>query len=742
MSLDFDSRYPRFHFGEYDRVTVNGEAFRFLQKVHDAYVLMPSEGAGLARTFPFKYLNQLNSAGKVSHEREYFLPPGLRTKSVRNDGATSMAHLTRKQKARQDLRHAMVMGFQEAEARGEVTRTEASVMPKRPMICEYALEYLQKTVNPAVAAKHHKPKGGKTKVTITPVHAGTLLRWVRSFEAKGKAGLVDRLTRCGDRLSRFTAEENELMMAEVRKSYLTLNRKTVVATVVDVQIAFRAENARRAETGGVPLSVPGRQAIRACIGSLDPLHVALARLGPQEAIKRHRPVKKGPEVSRPLERVEIDEWDIDLITIMARAELLPLFTAEELEAIGLTGKKARWCIAVAIDCRTRVILGMKLTNNPKTSAATECLRLVVSDKGEISDATGAAARWSQYGVPELLVADNGGAFKSILFTDCCNDLGITLERTIAGLAAMRGKIERVFQTCAKGLLPRLSGRTFSNVIERGKHPAEDRACLGPEDLCFALVRWIVDIYHNTPHAGIELRTPLQQWEKDHADGNFPLHAAPDARSKRLAFGIPDSRMATREGVTVMGVRYNSEALARFVAGVGPRKIDLRWDPEDIGRVEVCMDGLWQEVGAVHDGFEGLHAQVWVTARRAMRARCPKRRRWEQNTVTEAIEAITAMNTHRSLQFKLIDQEWNEARVKNFEDSLFDTFKVTVTAPETDAGVKAYGVSLPSNPPEGPEPSPDDADVTEPVPESTVEDVAAPHASLREDDAWDLGGGEN
>ena len=146
--------------------------------------------------------------------------------------------------------------------------------------------------------------------------------------------------------------------------------------------------------------------------------------------------------------------------------------------------------------------------------------MIVSNKSGISDAAGAAAKWNQYGSPELLVADNGPGFKSVGFTDECEDMGIPIERTIAGASSMRAAIERMFSIYVNGLLPSLNGRTFSNVVERGDHPSGGRARLDADDLAFALVRWIVDIHHNTPHVGLRGRTPLQQWQEDHASGNF------------------------------------------------------------------------------------------------------------------------------------------------------------------------------------------------------------------------------
>jgi putative transposase len=281
-----------------------------------------------------------------------------------------------------------------------------------------------------------------------------------------------------------------------------------------------------------------------------------------------------------------------------------------LELLGLTDKKGRWWICMAIDCRTQAIVGLIHTKDPKSSAAARCLRMAVSDKSWLSEVTGAAVPWDQYANMELVSTDSGSACKATGFTHRCSDLGIQIERTIAGAPSMRGHIERAFQTLGQRLLPRLAGRTFGDVVERGDHPSEARACLQPEDLCFALVRWIVDIYHNTPQSGLGGRIPLEQWEADHREGNLPLRTAPDRRRKRLAFGLHLTRTVGTESMTVLGLRYHSPALAEHVLRKGKGIVDVRWDEEDIGAIEVCIGAdSWIPVGAVHPGFDGQNARV-------------------------------------------------------------------------------------------------------------------------------------
>ena len=316
----------------------------------------------------------------------------------------------------------------------------------------------------------------------------------------------------------------------------------------------------------------------------------------------------------------MDEWKIDLVSIIDSANLREILGPEIMEAIGLDKKKSRWWLSAAIDCRTRIMFGATLTRNPTSSAARECLRMIVSDKSAVSEAVGAVTPWSQAVVPETLVTDNGAAFKSELFTTCCLDLQVASLRTIAGVPGMRGTIERVFLTAALDLMPRLKGRTFSNPQERGDYKAHDRACLDAENVAYVLMRWIVDIYHNSPHEGLGGRTPLEQWDADMADGNYPLRALPDTRSKRLAFGNATRRKISSEGVVVMGIHYHSHVLAAHFLERETQQVDLRWDPDDLGAIDAFIDGEWIELNAVHDRFKGVNLHVWIKARKALRAR--------------------------------------------------------------------------------------------------------------------------
>ncbi|MFG6569917.1 integrase [Sulfitobacter sp. 1A13679] len=733
---NYSEKYSgRFVINSHDKITIRGRDMRLAQKTRNGYVLMNADGTGISETFDFCQLSRLNMAKEIHHEPDFFTPKAAARRSAVS--TSRLCDLSTKQRMRLKLRHALVSAFLEMQQESLVKANDRSIEKCMPEICRRAHSYLSDEAPEPEAIQREidvrsgvrrKTRGGNLVAAVAPVHPRTLRSWLAKFTEFGMNGLADSISNRGNRISYFNAEERALLMRTVKESYLSLNGPWKATTVDDVKIAFRDENRKREEQGLSALRVPSREAVRNAINGLDKFQVVLARKGHAEAVKLFKPVSGGLQVDRPFQRVEIDEWSIDLITHLADSGLLSLFTKEELNDLGLDNKTGRWWITAAIDCRTRCIVGMKLTLNPTTCASLECLRMTTSDKGSWADAVGAVSGWHMAATPETLVSDNGPAFKAFKFTEACNDLKITHELSIAGMPSMRGTIERVFRTAAMNLLPRLNGRTFSSVLERGDHPAEKRACLGPEDLCFALVRWIVDIYHNTPHSGLGGKTPLEQWEDDAKDGNFPLKACPSVRSDRLAFGVEVKRHLDKYGVSVLGIKYHSEALANWYIKFGKQKMVVRWLASDIGCVEVRLGDEWHQLEAVGSGFDGLHAQVWLEARRSLKTSNPAKLKWREDTVCDAISAIREMNIHRSLQFGLITQNWNPERVESAEQNLFCGFNITGSDVDTTITPGQYGRTV--------QPSKTEAVVVSQPPEPSV-----PSRSKNMRKKWDVREGD-
>jgi putative transposase len=86
------------------------------------------------------------------------------------------------------------------------------------------------------------------------------------------------------------------------------------------------------------------------------------------ARKKFAPVGNGLNLTRPLERVEIDEYRADAMTLMTAAGLDRYLSPKELADLGLDGKNKRWLITVAICATTRCIVGMSITRDAAGTA--------------------------------------------------------------------------------------------------------------------------------------------------------------------------------------------------------------------------------------------------------------------------------------------------------------------------------------------------------------------------------------
>lgn len=468
------------------------------------------------------------------------------------------------------------------------------------------------------------------------------------------------------------------MMKEVR-AYLSPEKPSIKHIHEQVQLSFHDRNAQRKADGKSPLTHPSRETVRRAIRALDPYQVELARNGEAAARKKFRPVLNGVSTTRPLERVEIDEWTVDVMTLMQSSGMYDLLTDDEKRSLGLfvegdeamVGKRrkktARWTLTAAICCATRCIVGMVLSRNPGEKAAIQLLQMITTNKGAWTDAVGALTPWDMHGTPELIVFDGGPAFKSQRFRMAVSDLGVSWEMAINGVPENRGTVERVFRTFATDFAPRLSGHTFSSIIEKGDADPEARAVLTVDDFTFALLRWVTNVYHNTPHGGLNGETPVKAWRR--LTQEYGVSPSPDMEMLRLCFGQQRQYQLDKTGITILGVRYQAEHLQTYMRRKDPHMVDVRWHPKDIGAISVRLGKEWYQVSALDSSLKGVAAQTWLTALRHTRSTNPTSNRLDSLAVRSAIKAINARNEQAKLGSSLNLEDWSEKRMERAENDL-------------------------------------------------------------------------
>ena len=324
-------------------------------------------------------------------------------------------------------------------------------------------------------------------------------------------------------------------------------------------------------------------------------------------------------------------------TFLADAGIWATLTPKQRDEI----ERRRFWLSAAIDAATRCYAAALLVETLSASTAVATLEMAVSDKSAYAVAAGCLTPWDMHGTPETVAQDSGSQFLSHEYCAAVTDLGSEVFFPPAGLPQMRGRKERFFRTINKGLFSRIDGQTFENVVAKGDYEAEARAVLDVAELGRVIVRWIVDVYHNTPHAGLGGETPRNAWLRLSQD--FPVMPPPDADVNRHIFGTTVERRVSNEGVRVLGLRYQSVELQRLRREVGLKPVLVRINPADLGYVSVRTKEGWLTVPSQRAGFDGVSVTRWLEAERVLRRTNASMAKLSEPIVFQALGDIQEMS---------------------------------------------------------------------------------------------------
>lgn len=307
----------------------------------------------------------------------------------------------------------------------------------------------------------------------------------------------------------------------------------------------RRSNVARGIAGEDLLPEASLSTIERRINELDQFEVLAARKGVAYAKNKLGAHVGGIKLQAPLHRVEMDEWEIDLMSILKSAGIDITHTSLRDLELG------RYWVCVAMDTASRSILGLKLSTKPSAEDAKAVIWMAMRNKTELASGLGCETAWAQHGHIYHVAVDNGPAFVNVEFKAALSDLAIDYSVLPAGVPRLRGTIERVFRSLATLLMPYLTGRTFSNPQERGNYPSEKYAVHTAESILELLVRFTVDVYHNRKHRGLEYAMPNNMWDKLVSEFGW---SPPMSRHKlRHILGLKFKRRTGPHGVLMNGV---------------------------------------------------------------------------------------------------------------------------------------------------------------------------------------------
>lgn len=651
---------PRFGIGRFDRIRIGDIAYRSATSTRDSVTLVRCDGSGLHEVFSHGQLYQLLDADRLHIDPSYFSPAAGRLRQLHGD--LKLTDLDPDTQKLVNWKADFVERFLKLERIDRrVTRSDPSL--KR------VIERIGRELDAERTLGSPKRRPGMHAEMLVRPSPTQFRRWLKLFEDGGfeRISLVPAYPRSGNRTPRIEPEVRAIMNTIV-PTYASNLRPSGRKIHADLAAAIDALNSTR-PPHLPPLKTPSLKTVYRAIAKLDAFHVLAGRKGKEYARKKFFVVHEGVDVTRLLERVEMDTWEVQLITLLVDMGLADKLSDEQRKA----AQRVRCSLTAAIDCASRYILALDLRAGPPSSAgAIAALQMITADKTPLSSACGAQTPWHGRGSPELIVTDRGAEFVHDHFRSTVADLGSTHVMPPAGLPQMRGTIERLFRTIDGTLLSCLSGRTYSNPQDRGDYNATEQASLTVDELRKILYRW-VEIYHNTPHEGLGGETPEDAWAR--LAKECEVKPAPAPSEARHIFGLRTQRRIGNRGIQFLGLRYQSEELQQYRREVNQRPVTIRVDPQNLGAISFRMGPSWKPVPCVQDFAHGLTASDWIAATRRLRERHASLAAIRRPVVIAAINDIREMSAAAMNRSGLPSPVLTEDELRALEHDLYRTFRI-------------------------------------------------------------------
>jgi len=401
----------------------------------------------------------------------------------------------------------------------------------------------------------------------------TVARWIKRYVEAGRdiRALCPSHFLKGNRLKRYDPFIIEACHSAIRKVYLKPERGSINLTYTEAKRQIYAENLMRPEVAKLP--IPSKALIASLVKELPAYDVYAARHGKAAADNKFRNAVNTVSVEKPLERVEVDHTEIDIIVV------------DPVSGVVL----GRPWITLIIDVYSRCILGFSISFDPPSHmVVARALKMALLPKVNIQERWPIVdGQWPMFGLMQDLVADNGLEFHGRSLEDACHILGINISYCPRKKGWWKAVIERSIGTLNQDVTDGLAGRTFSSIDEKGDYQPQDKATLSIESLEQIIAKWVVDIYHETVHSTLG-RKPRSVWEQEVKLEDIPI--VTNVNELDAIMGRVESRRLSHKGIEINSLRYNNDELGAFRNKFGDVKdMTVKWDPEEMGHIHLMPD---------------------------------------------------------------------------------------------------------------------------------------------------------
>ncbi|ODT67018.1 MAG: hypothetical protein ABS75_25915 [Pelagibacterium sp. SCN 63-23] len=577
--------------GDADRILIDEVDYKLLSSTNIGHVLHRVDNPGVVEEFTHEQLDDLMNEGRLVIRRRYddagaaiarLKANGAFLSDLPDDGQSQIITYA-------DAFHFFLRG----EAQGLYSRSDAGI---KRFTRAFRLHEME------LETERAGQKVSNTKLGSP----STIRRRLRLFEACGydPRSLIKAYGRGGSRAPKISANADALLRKHARR-YLSSNKPSMAKIWRDMRDEFKVELPDE--------PVPGRSALERRIQALDKFKTMAAREGESAARKQFYHHREHFGASRPLEIVMIDEADLNIKGFLEEQYVWEQLHPKLKE--GITHR--RFKIGKAMDLYSRAVLATVVISSSSTESALATLRMIMEDKAALAQSLGCRSAWPMSGRPELILVDSGMNYRSNAFRAACLDAQIAVMIAPAGVPQLRGALERSFRTDNTQFVKEIpGGMTFESVDEKGDYITEESIAATIDELAQLYVRWIVDVYHNTPHAGLGGDTPINVFRK--GVRQWGIIPPPSQHELRHICSVKRKQKLGKSGVRVLGLNYTSSELHAHFRRYGGIDVEVRVDTRNLGAVSVRFPDGYRTVPCMIEGFEGIDARSWQLCQERLR----------------------------------------------------------------------------------------------------------------------------
>lgn len=223
-----------------------------------------------------------------------------------------------------------------------------------------------------------------------------------------------------------------------------------------------------------------------------------------------------------------------------------------------------------------------------------------SSSAEMAATAFSASLHLAYGIPEVLVVDNGLDLASHGTRDACAALGIDLLFTPVRSPWYKGTIERVGRSMNTRFVHWLPGTTLGRATSDLGYNGADRATMTIEAFTEMFENGYVPLHNLQPRRD-KLGTPVRRFVE--GIQQWPVRVPSSMDEFDAAIALTTTRVLQQTGLWFLGIQYQNEVLGELWKRMPEgRHIVMKVNPLDLHTVQVRhpMTGQHFPVNAVSD----------------------------------------------------------------------------------------------------------------------------------------------